>query len=135
MATLEFDIGSKTFKVSEATAYPTGHGYFWLDSGLTWSDGGPNVTLRLRRAATLPGRDDQLHRDSDGDTPAALGWDAAASDSGVTGHEFRYKSDGDYPLTWTAIADSGPGETNDSSFAVTGLIWTRWPTPSTLRRR
>ena len=50
--TLEFDtdIGSKTFKVSEATAYPTGHGYFWADSGLTWSDGGPDVTLRLRRA-------------------------------------------------------------------------------------
>ena len=51
--TLEFDVGSKTFKVSEATAYPTGHGYFWADSDLTWSDGGPNVTLRLRRAATL----------------------------------------------------------------------------------
>ena len=56
--TLEFDVGSKTFKVSEATAYPTGHGYFWADSDLTWSDGGPNVTLRLRRAATLiVGRD------------------------------------------------------------------------------
>ncbi len=53
VATLEFDIGSKTFKVSEATAYPTGHGYFWADSDLTWSDGGPNVTLRLRRAATF----------------------------------------------------------------------------------
>ena len=53
--TLEFytDIGTKTFKVSEATAYPTGYGYFWADSDLTWSDGGPNVTLRLRRAATL----------------------------------------------------------------------------------
>ena len=53
MATLEFytDIGAKTFKVSEATAYPIGDGYFWADSGLTWSDGGPDVTLRLRRAA------------------------------------------------------------------------------------
>ena len=50
--TLEFytDIGTKTFKVSEATAYPTGHGYFWADSDLTWSDGGPDATLRLRRA-------------------------------------------------------------------------------------
>ena len=52
--TLEFDVGSKTFKVSEATAYPTGHGYFWADSGLTWSDGA-DVTLRLREmAAALP---------------------------------------------------------------------------------
>ena len=52
VATLEFDIGSKTFKVSEAGELQVGQGYFWLDSGLTWSDGGPNVTLRLRRAAT-----------------------------------------------------------------------------------
>ena len=46
--TLEFDVGSKTFKVSEATAYPTGHGYFWADSDLTWSDGA-DVTLRPAR--------------------------------------------------------------------------------------
>ena len=51
VATLEFDIGTKTFKVSEATAYASGFGYFWTDSGLTWTDGGPDVTLRLRRAA------------------------------------------------------------------------------------
>ena len=51
MATLEFDIGTKTFKVSEATAYAIDFGYFWTDSGLTWSDGGPDVTLRLREAA------------------------------------------------------------------------------------
>ena len=51
VATLEFDIGTKTFKVSEATAYASGFGYFWTDSGLTWTDGGPDVTLRLRGAA------------------------------------------------------------------------------------
>ena len=117
--TLEFytDIGTKTFKVSEATAYPTGYGYFWADSDLTWSDGGPNVTLRLRATPDAPTN----FTAKVGDTQVALGWDAAASDSGVTGHEFRYKTDGDYPLTWTAIADSGPGETNESSFTVTGL--------------
>ena len=39
----------------------------------------------------------------------------------MTGHEFRYKTDADYPMTWTAIADSGPDETNEDSFTVTGL--------------
>ena len=56
-----------------------------------------------------------------GDTQVTLAWKAAASDSGVTGHEFRYKTDADYPMTWTAIADSGPDETNEDSFTVTGL--------------
>ena len=56
-----------------------------------------------------------------GDTQVTLAWKAAALDSGVTGHEFRYKTDADYPMTWTAIADSGPDETNEDSFTVTGL--------------
>ena len=53
VATLEFYIvtSTKTFKVSEAIPYAIGEGYYWADSGLTWSDGGPDVTLRLRRAA------------------------------------------------------------------------------------
>ena len=52
VATLEFYIvtSTKTFKVSEAIPYAIGEGYYWADSGLTWSDGGPDVTLRLRRA-------------------------------------------------------------------------------------
>ena len=55
VATLEFYIGTSTkpFKVSEATAYAIDVGYFWTDSDLTWTDGGPDVTLRLRRAAEL----------------------------------------------------------------------------------
>ena len=56
-----------------------------------------------------------------GDTQVTLAWKAVALDSGVTGHEFRYKTDADYPMTWTAIADSGPDETNEDSFTVTGL--------------
>ena len=56
-----------------------------------------------------------------GDAQVALAWDPPASDSGVTGHEFRYKTDGDYPLTWTAIANSGPDEANEDSFTVTML--------------
>ena len=93
--TLEFDVGSKTFKVSEATAYPTGHGYFWADSDLTWSDGGPNVTLRLRRAATLS--TDATLSDL---TVTAGGTDLVTFASGTPtytaiGGEYRRRGDGD----------------------------------------
>ncbi len=39
----------------------------------------------------------------------------------MTGHEFRYKTDGDYPEDWTAIAYSAPDEANENAFTVTGL--------------
>ena len=78
------------------------------------------VTVSRAEAATPPDAPTNFTA-TVGDTQVALAWKAAASDSGVTGHEFRYKTDGDYPLTWTAIADSGPDETNEDSFTVTGL--------------
>ena len=56
-----------------------------------------------------------------GDAQVALGWKAPGLDSGVTGHEFRYKTDGDYPEDWTAIAYSGPDEANEDGSTVTGL--------------
>ena len=48
-AILEFNTGGRTFKVSEATKTPSGNGYYWTNSGLSWSAGG-EVTLRLRQA-------------------------------------------------------------------------------------
>ena len=55
-----------------------------------------------------------------GDGRATLVWDEAASDSGVTRHEYRYEADGDR-TGWTAIPDSGPGGANASRYTVTGL--------------
>ena len=46
--TLEFHIGSSTFEVSEAT-FTDGIGYYWQNSGLSWSVG-DTVDVRLRRA-------------------------------------------------------------------------------------
>ena len=122
VATLEFYIGTstKTFKVSEATAYAIDFGYFWTDSGLSWSDGGPDVTLRLRRAAAAPDAPIDFTATA-GDAHVALAWKAAASDSGVTGYEYRYKTGGDYPANWTPIANSGLDEANESGFTVKGL--------------
>ena len=50
-ATLEFHIGTKTFKVSEATHFTSPYiVYTWADSGLSWSDD-DMVDVLLRRAA------------------------------------------------------------------------------------
>ena len=57
-----------------------------------------------------------------GDGQVALSWDAPASDSAVTRHEYRYKAQGgDYPSTWTQIANSGAGGANEDAVTVTGL--------------
>ena len=56
-----------------------------------------------------------------GNAQVALAWDAPASDSGVTRHEFRYKTTGNYPMTWTEIANSAPDEANEDAFTVTML--------------
>ena len=56
-----------------------------------------------------------------GNAQVTLGWDAPAPDSGVTRHDYRYKTTGSYPATWTRIATSAPGEANEAGFTVTGL--------------
>ena len=57
-------------------------------------------------------------RTTPGDGQVALAWDAPASGSGVTGHEYRYKTTGTY-TSWTAITDSGVGGATEVT--VTGL--------------
>ena len=52
-----------------------------------------------------------------GNMEVALAWKAPASDSGVTGHEYRYKTTGSYG-SWTPIADSGVGGVNEATFTV-----------------
>ena len=72
----------------------------------------------LPEAATLPTPTN--FRATPGDARVALAWDAPAPDAGVTHHEYRYKTSGDYK-NWRLIANSGPGETNASGSTVTGL--------------
>ena len=95
--------------------------YVWPRTDLDWSSGDP-VTLRLRdTAAATPPDAPTGFTATVGDAQVALAWKAARLYSGVTGHEFRYKTDGDYPEDWTAIAYSGPDEANENAFTVTGL--------------
>ena len=57
-----------------------------------------------------------------GDGNVKLSWDAPESGANITRHEYRYKTGtGAYPETWTDIADSAPGETNEDGYTVTGL--------------
>ena len=58
----------------------------------------------------------------DGSGKVALAWDAPASGSEVTGHQYRFKTTGDYDDDdWTDIEASAPEETNEASFTVEGL--------------
>ena len=117
---LQVDGHSDSFAFSDATIV-SALGYEWSSgASLDWSSTS-EVTVRVREAATPPDAPTNFTA-TVGDTQVTLAWKAVALDSGVTGHEFRYKTDGDYPMeTWTAIADSGPDETNEDSFTVTGL--------------
>ena len=56
-----------------------------------------------------------------GDEAVTLSWDAPRVSAGMRRHDFRYRTDQDYPDTWTAIPDSGPGGVNYAGFEVTGL--------------
>ena len=99
----------------------SGNPYVWPRTDLDWSSGDP-VTLRLRdTAAATPPDAPTGFTATVGDAQVALAWKAARLYSGVTGHEFWYKTDGDYPEDWTAIAYSGPDEANENAFTVTGL--------------
>ena len=115
---LHVDGSSDTLAFSVQTP-DSDHTYVWESTGLDWSSES-EVTLRVREAATPPDAPTNFTA-TVGDTQVTLAWKAVALDSGVMGHEFRYKTDGDYEETWTAIADSGPDETNEDSFTVTGL--------------
>ena len=120
-AKLVLHVDSTSFAFSAATGPDSAQAYRWGSAGLDWSSTS-SVTLRLREAtaAAVPAAPTNFTA-TVGDTQVALAWDPPASDSGVTGHEFRYKTDGSYPANWTAIANSAVGGANQAAFTVTGL--------------
>ena len=115
-AKLVLHVGSAKFAFSDATGPTRNQTYQWPNSGLDWSST-TNVTLRLGEVPVAPGN----FRATAGDAQVTLAWDAPASDSGVTRHEYRFKTDGDYPESWEEIPNSAPDEANENAFTVTGL--------------
>ena len=51
----------------------------------------------------------------------SLDWDRPPWDAGITRHEYRYRTTGDYPSAWTGIPNSAAGEGNQESYTVRGL--------------
>ncbi len=80
-----------------------------------------SVTLTITNDDAAPSAPTNLTA-TPGNTKVTLGWDAPASTADITGHQYRYKTDGNYPNTWTSIDNSAPSEINQNSFAVTGLM-------------
>ena len=56
-----------------------------------------------------------------GNGRVSLAWDRPPWDAGITRHEYRYKTTGDYLSAWTPIPNSAAGETNEAKYTVTGL--------------
>ena len=49
-----------------------------------------------------------------GDAQVMLSWDAPATGSGVTKHQYRQKTTGGYPATWTDIPNSAENGANEA---------------------
>ena len=81
---------------------------------------GETVTVRLIHPPLPPPAPANLMASPAGPGEVALSWDAPAADSGVTRHEYRFKTTGDYG-GWTAIPASARGETNALGYTVARL--------------
>ena len=90
--------------------------YAWVSDFPPLTEG-EQVTVRLTHPP-LPPPPANLRASPD-DGEVALSWNAPAS--GVTRHEYRYKTDGEYG-GWTAIPDSARGENYASGYTVAWLV-------------
>ena len=91
------------------------------DVPLYWSGRGTQSGHKVDGSrSSVPAQPTNFAAAPDGSGKVTLSWDAPAT--GVTGHEFRYKTgNGAYPATYTTIANSGAGGANEEGFTVTGL--------------
>ena len=85
------------------------------------SNDAPGLTDEaVRNSRTTPLEPPNLSA-SAGNGYVTLVWDAPASDADITHHEYRFKTGGSYPASWTRIPDSAPGGANASRVMVPGL--------------
>ena len=111
---------AKTFAIADAGAPTTsGSALTWSSAGLSWSSG-DTVALSLTAApATKPAKPADLTATA-GDKQVALAW-TDPSDSGITKYQVQQKAGTAAWGSWTDIPSSAPGETNATSYTVTGL--------------
>ena len=86
------------------------------------SNDAPGLTDQAVTNNTAPPDEPTTFAAAVGDEEIVLSWDAPDSASGVTRHEYQFKTGtGSYPATWEQIANSGVGGANEAGFTVTGL--------------
>ena len=77
-------------------------------------------TVTVRRRATAAAEPTNFAA-AVGNAQVVLSWDAPASDSGVTRHEYQFKTGTVAYGGWERIANSGVGGTNEAGFTVPNL--------------
>ena len=118
LSALTLNVGSKdAYKVSAATA--DGNQLKWTFKDI-WALSPNTVSLSLTGpAVTKPAKPADLTATA-GDKQVALAW-TDPSDSSITGYQVRQKAGTAAWGSWTDIPSSAPGETNATSYTVTGL--------------
>ena len=118
LSALTLNVGSKdAYKVSAATA--DGNQLKWTFKDI-WALSPNTVSLSLTGpAVTKPAKPADLTATA-GDKQVALSW-TDPSDSSITKYQVRQKAGTADWGSWTDIPSSAPGETNATSYTVTGL--------------
>ena len=88
----------------------------------SWAVDGVELRIAIKGAAGVLGLAQPTNFTAAvGNAQVVLSWDPPASDSGVTRHEYQFKTGTGAYGGWVQIANSGVGGTNEDGFTVTGL--------------
>ena len=97
-------------------------------SGYTVGEPGSATVSVIDLDTGLPQPANLMAEAGSGVGEVALSWDAHAPGLVFARHQYRHKTDGDYPAAWTDIPDSGQHDTaagdgsNLTGYTVTGLV-------------
>ena len=104
--------GAVTVTIGDLPALPENHeGYALVRSA--------DLPLELIPPTGAPFEPTNLRAQA-GNGTATLTWNAPLASAGIDGHEYRYRTTGGYG-SWTAIANSAPGQANQATVTVPGL--------------
>ena len=103
----------------------SGSNFFWqTPAHLPWSTG-DSISIKILDEPVKPMWPNKLTA-TRGNGSATLDWGGPVGDgnSAITRYEYRYKTTGSYPSTWTQVADGPDADTgagNERSVTVSGL--------------
>ena len=109
----------------DGPAGDSGSNFFWqTPAHLPWNTG-DSISVKILDEPVRPMWPNKLTA-TRGNGAATLDWGGPVGDgnSAITRYEYRHKTTGDYPSTWTQVADGPDADTsaaNERSVTVTGL--------------